>query len=80
MTSHGHKRSKHRNESKYPDITTMTTVPESIDSEPSSATNQLYPLDGKSAIRHNTAPIHHHIAPAIAAPFMQADGLIHRGI
>jgi hypothetical protein len=31
------------------------------------------------AIRPTSAPIHHHIAPAIGAPFMRADGLIHRG-
>jgi hypothetical protein len=30
-------------------------------------------------IRLGTAPIHHHIAPAIGAPFMKADGLVHRG-
>lgn len=31
-------------------------------------------------IRQNSAPIHHHIAPALAAPFMKAQGLVHRGI
>lgn len=31
------------------------------------------------AIRPASAPIHHHIAPAIGAAFMRADGLIHRG-
>src|ERR1700724_3300571 len=28
-------------------------------------------------IRQNSAPIHHHIAPALAAPFMKAEGLVH---
>jgi hypothetical protein len=32
-----------------------------------------------SAIRHNSAPIHHHIAPVLGAPFMKSDGLVHRG-
>ena len=33
-----------------------------------------------SAIRHNSAPIHHHIAPALGAPFMSSEGLVHRGM
>lgn len=31
------------------------------------------------SIRHNSAPILHHIAPALGAPFMRAQGLVHRG-
>jgi hypothetical protein len=33
-----------------------------------------------SAIRRASAPIHHHIAPALGAPFMRAEGLVHRGM
>ena len=33
-----------------------------------------------SAIRRASAPIHHHIAPALGAPFMRAEGLVHRGL
>ena len=33
-----------------------------------------------SAIRRASAPIHHHIAPALGAPFMKAEGLVHRGL
>jgi hypothetical protein len=31
-------------------------------------------------LRRASVPIHHNIAPAIATPFMQAEGLIHRGM
>jgi hypothetical protein len=31
-------------------------------------------------IRRASNPIHHNIAPALATPFMQAEGLIHRGM
>jgi hypothetical protein len=31
-------------------------------------------------IRRASNPIHHQIAPALATPFMQAEGLIHRGM
>ena len=36
-------------------------------------------LLSSGGIRHNSAPIHHHIAPALGAPFMKAEGLVHRG-
>ena len=36
-------------------------------------------LLSSGGIRHNSAPIHHHIAPALGAPFMKAEGLMHRG-
>jgi len=33
----------------------------------------------KTAIKQSSAAIHHHIPPAFGAPFLQADGLVHRG-
>jgi hypothetical protein len=32
-----------------------------------------------ATVRYSASLIHRHIAPAIAAPFMKADGLVHRG-
>jgi len=33
-----------------------------------------------ASVKNSSNPIHHHIAPAFGAPFMKADGLVHRGI
>lgn len=84
-------RSKHRNEAIVPPEK-LRTSPEPMDGEnPSVATvkgqlerptsaqaSKSDPLPAK--IRHSSTPIHHHIAPALGAPFIRADGLIHRGI
>ena len=51
--------------------TSSDTVPPSV---------QLKSHSSPAPVRHNTAPILRHIAPAIVAPFMKADGLVHRGI
>jgi hypothetical protein len=83
-------RSKHRNDAVLPPEK-LRTSPEPMDGENPSAV----PVNGQlerptsvhesksdplpSKIRHSSAPIHHHIAPALGAPFVRADGLIHRG-
>ena len=41
---------------------------------------QLKSHSTTTTVKHNSNPIHHHIAPAFGAPFMKADGLVHRGI
>jgi len=40
---------------------------------------QLKSHSTPAVIKHSSNPIHHHIAPAFGAPFMKADGLVHRG-
>lgn len=48
---------------------------------PSHYKSEPEPVPGgnKGTIRQNSMPIHHHIAPVLGAPFMRADGLVHRG-
>jgi hypothetical protein len=41
---------------------------------------QLKSYSTPATVKHSSNPIHHHIAPAFGAPFMKADGLVHRGI
>jgi hypothetical protein len=41
---------------------------------------QLNSYSTPATVKHNSNPIHHHIAPAFGAPFMKAEGLVHRGI
>ena len=69
-------RSRDRKEPTFP------MSPETMESDVTRSNVGPQALKSNSApaiIRHNTNPIHHHIAPAIGAPFMKADGLIHRG-
>ena len=86
-------RSRRRNEGVIPQEK-LRTSPEPMDAEnPSAATvnghlerpvsahehhSKSDPLPSK--VRHSSNPIHYHIAPALGAPFMKADGLIHRGM
>lgn len=67
------------------DENTFSTSPDPIE-HPSLAKSSEYFHHDKphaepqpAAIRGTTSPIHHHIAPALAAPFMNAEGLVHRG-
>jgi hypothetical protein len=65
-----------------PSIPVISGSPGSINSAVEDDTQTFAKVKSNSApvsIRPNSAPIHHHIAPAIGAAFMRADGLIHRG-
>jgi hypothetical protein len=79
-------RNSYRNEPVSATFTKVSSSPEPIDPlvttntpDTVSTSSQLKSHSSPALVRHNTNPIQHHIAPAIAAPFMKADGLVHRG-
>jgi len=64
---------------------TVSPTPEPFDQSSRAKTSEYARHDkpnakpDSAAVRKPTNPIHHQIAPALAAPFMNAEGLIHRG-
>src|SRR5271168_4557644 len=84
------RRTSYRSESSIPAAAAETRLresPEPINPVEGETGGYSHPLHEQlkshstpATVKHSSNPIHHHIAPAFGAPFMKADGLVHRGI